>query len=228
MSLYLIATPIGNPQDIGHRALSLLRELKIVILEEFKESTAFLRQHGITSQTHRYEQLNEHTGAEDLQKLCDLCAQQDVALITDCGTPGFADPGADLIRLCRAHQIRVHSVPGASALMTLLSLSSQKLTTFFFRGFLPQETELRHQEWLKLKTHPEALVIMDTPYRLRKTLDELVLHVPDRNVLLALNLTQDSELVLEGLPKAIQARTTLQKAEFMVLIYPAAPKPERK
>src|SRR6476619_2648658 len=99
MSLFLIATPIGNDQDISLRSLEILKDAKTIILEEFKESTRFLRAHGISGKT--YEQLNEHSKPEDFKRLADLCAAEDVALITDCGTPGFCDPGADLVRECR-------------------------------------------------------------------------------------------------------------------------------
>jgi 16S rRNA (cytidine1402-2'-O)-methyltransferase len=221
MSLILVATPIGNANDISLRGLEVLRRVPVIILEEYKESTAFLRQHGITSQTTRYETLNEHSTSEDLQKLLELCRQLDVALITDCGTPGFADPGADLVRLCRQAKVPVTAAPGPSSLMTLLSLSSQQLRTFYFRGFLPQETSAREQAWLALKQKgTEAVVLMDTPYRLQKMLDELVQYFPGRRVLLALNLTQENEQILEGKPEEVRAQVRDKKAEFMLLLYP--------
>ncbi len=134
MGLVLVATPIGNDQDISLRALEFLKQADTIILEEFKESTRFLRAQGISGKT--YEQLNEHSTPEDILRLTQLCAEKEVALITDCGTPGFCDPGADLVRECRKKNISVKTMPGPSSLMAMLSLSSQRLDQFVFRGFM--------------------------------------------------------------------------------------------
>lgn len=218
MSLTLIATPIGNDQDISLRAIETLKNSQTIILEEFKESTRFLRAHGISGKT--YEQLNEHSKPEDLKRLADLCENGDVVLITDCGTPGFCDPGADLVRECRKRGVAVRTFPGASSLMGLLSLSSQRLDQFVFRGFLPAENEARRKSWGELQKESRAFVLMDTPYRFQKMLSETAEFFADRKILLTLNLTQDSEQVHEGLASQILKRDLPAKAEFMLLIYP--------
>ena len=218
MALYLVATPIGNENDISIRGLEILRKADHIILEERKEGTSFLRKHQISGKN--YRELNEHTDKKEVEELCDLCKEHLVALITDCGTPGFADPGADLVRLCRQQNIPIHSVPGASSLMTLLSLAGQKVGEFLFRGFLSAENELRKSQWQELKKEKRAIIIMDTPYRLEKTVHELQEHFPSRRILIGLNLTQDNEWVCEGLPQEIARQNPHKKAEFMVLIYP--------
>lgn len=218
MGLYLIATPIGHDQDISQRALEFLRKSNVIILEEFKESTRFLRAHGISGKT--YEQLNEHSKPEDIKSLADLCSKEDVALITDCGTPGFCDPGADLVHECRKRQIPVHTFLGPSSLMGLLSLSSVRLDQFVFRGFIPAESEERRRALLDLQKEPRALVLMDTPYRFQKMLAESAEFFADRKILLTLNLTQESEMVLEGRPEQILKKDLPNKAEFMLLVYP--------
>lgn len=218
MSLTLVATPIGNDQDISIRALECLKNAKTIILEEFKESTRFLRAHGISGKT--YEQLNEHSKPEDLKRLVDLCATEDVALITDCGTPGFCDPGADLVRECRKRQIPVYTFPGASSLMGILSLSSVRLDQFVFRGFLPAENEARKKSWLEMQKEKRAFVIMDTPYRFQKMLSETAEYFPERKILLTLNLTQESEMILEGTAAQLMKKELPAKAEFMLLVYP--------
>jgi 16S rRNA (cytidine1402-2'-O)-methyltransferase len=218
MSLTLVATPIGNVQDISLRGLELLKNADAIILEERKESTAFLRSHGISGK--EYFQLNEHSTKEDLEELVKLCSEKAVALITDCGTPGFADPGADLTRLCRQKNIPVKSVPGPSSLMTLLSLSSERIDQFVFRGFLSPETEVRNKQWLELKKEKRAFVIMDTPYRLAKVIDELVSNFPTRRILAGINMTQESEQILEGTPSQVKNKIAEKKAEFMILAYP--------
>lgn len=218
MALFLVATPIGNPNDISDRAKAFLQQAQNIILEERKEGTAFLRTIGITGRN--YVQLNEHSKKEDLQELVKLCETSDVALITDCGTPGFCDPGADLVKLCRQKKIAVKSLPGASSLMTLLSLSSERLDQFVFRGFLSNDSEVREKEWPAVVKEPRALVLMDTPYRLQKMLGELKTYFASRKMLLVLDMTQESEIQWEGMGSQIDLEKFPKKAEFMVLVYP--------
>jgi 16S rRNA (cytidine1402-2'-O)-methyltransferase len=224
--LYLIATPIGNAQDISLRALELLKNTPYLIIEERKEGAAFLRQHGILLSEKKFDQLNEHSTPEDLQRMTKLCKQEDVVLITDCGTPGFADPGADLVRECRKLNIPVRSVPGASSLMTLLSLSSQRLTEFVFRGFLSNESQHRQDQLKSLASEKRAIVLMDTPYRLQRTVQDVAQYFPQRKILLTLNLTQENEFVIECTGEKLLAQLQGQdaKAEFMMLIYPTSVK----
>lgn len=216
--LYLIATPIGDTNEISVRALDILRECEIVICESTKEASKLLRSHGISGK--RYEILDEHSTAEDKAALVPLCADHTVALVTDCGTPGFCDPGADLVGLCRQKNIPVKSVLGPSALMGLLSLSGQRLDEFVFRGFVPAETEARGKALRELTKEKRAIVLMDTPYRLKKTLQDMKEHFSDRRFLLTLNLSQQDECTLEGKIDKIISALPYDKAEFMLLIYP--------
>lgn len=216
--LYLVATPIGDIQEITLRALQVLKSADVILCESTKETSKLLKALDIKAQ--RYELLNEHSTEEDLIRLTEICKTMTVALVSDCGTPGFCDPGNDLIRFCRKAHVEIKSVLGPSSLMGLLSLTSMKLSEFVFRGFLPAETEARNLEWLKLKTEKRSLILMDTPYRLKKTIDELHRHFPTRLCLLALNLSQDNELILEGNPSYILQHLNQDKAEFMLLLYP--------
>lgn len=215
--LYVVATPIGDTSEISLRALEVLKTCEVIICESTKEASKLLRAHGISGK--RYETLDEHTRENSLPELVQLCAKQDVALVSDCGTPGFCDPGADLVRLCREKKIVVKSVLGASALMGLLSLSGQRLDQFVFRGFLPAETEARKKSLQELTRERRAIVLMDTPYRLKKTLQDMKDFFADRRLLLALNLSQESEQILEGRIDKILPQVSIEKAEFMLLIY---------
>lgn len=217
--LYLVATPIGDFNEISLRALDILRETEVIICESTKEASKLLRSHGITGK--KFEVLDEHSTAEDKTALAALCAEKTVALVTDCGTPGFADPGADLVRLCRKKNLLVKSVLGPSSLMGLLSLSGQRLDQFVFRGFLPAETESRAIALRELTKEKRAIVIMDTPYRLKKTLNDMKEHFSNRQFLITYNLSQEDELTLEGTIESIINKNAFEKAEFMLLIYPA-------
>ncbi len=218
--LYLVATPIGDTSEISLRALDILKNADIILCESTKETSRFLKIHDIKAK--KYELLNEHTTPDELMDLIELCRTQIVALVSDCGTPAFCDPGNDLIKHCRKQNIEIKSVLGASALMGLLSLSSVRLYQFLFRGFLPAENEKRAAEWSKLKTEKNAFILMDTPYRLKKTIDECVQNIGGRDILLVMNLSQDNEHVLEGRPSFVSQNLHLDKAEFMLLVYPIA------
>lgn len=215
--LYVVATPIGDIQEISMRALEILKSAEVIICESTKETSKLLRAHGITGKT--YELLNEHSQPDDVQALAKICAEKTAALVSDCGTPGFCDPGADLVKLCRQKKIVVKSVLGASSLMGLLSLSGERLDQFLFRGFLPAENESRRKALQDLQREKRPMVLMDTPYRLKKTLGDLQEFFPKRKALLALNLSQENETLLEGPAEVLLKQLPFDKAEFMILLY---------
>lgn len=215
--LTLIATPIGRTDEITLRSLELLRNADVVICESTKETSKLLKQHDIKAK--RYEVLDEHSTADDVKLLTEFCKTQNAVLVSDCGTPGFCDPGFQVVEQCRKAGIQVQSSLGASSLMGLLSLSSQRIYQFHFRGFIPAENIAREKEWGVLKKSKEPMILMDTPYRLKKMIDECCLHLKDRRILLAMNLSQESELVLEGNPEEVRKKLSLEKAEFMILVY---------
>jgi 16S rRNA (cytidine1402-2'-O)-methyltransferase len=216
MSLTLVATPIGHMNDITLRGLETLKGAEFLILEEFKEGTRFLRHHGISQK--EMQLLNEHSKPEDLQELVEKCKNLKVALITDCGTPGFSDPGSELVRLCRQKNIPVETCPGPSSLMAAISLFGAKLEQFVFRGFLPAENVARAKALKDLTSEKRPIVLMDTPYRLEKTMKDLLDYFPHRKVLLAMNLTQENQWVLEGKPTEL-IHQVKGKAEFILIIY---------
>lgn len=215
--LTLIATPIGRTDEITLRSLELLKQADVVICESTKEASKLLKSHGIKA--NRYEVLDEHSTSEDVADLTQLCLELNAVLVSDCGTPSFCDPGFQLVQACRKENIKVQSSLGASSLMGLISLSSERIHQFYFRGFLAAENVAREKDWQALKKNKECLILMDTPYRLRKMIDECCLHLEDRKLLLVLNLSQESETVLEGAPAKIKQQLNFEKAEFMILVY---------
>lgn len=215
--LYIVATPIGDTSEISLRALDVLGKADLVICESTKEASKLLKAHGIKAKEYRV--LDEHSRPDDHIELLEICKEKTVALVSDCGTPGFCDPGAELIGLCRRNKVIVKSVLGPSSLMGLLSLAGRKVPQFHFRGFLPAENEQRKRSWLELKKSKDAIILMDTPYRLGKLLTETKEHFPGRAVLLAINLSQENEVVLEGRIEDVVSRWNQEKAEFMLLLY---------
>lgn len=216
MSLSIIATPIGNFDDITLRAIQALKEAEVIIGEEFRPMTTLLKYLDIPKP--QLERLNEHSKEDDLTELLSLCKEKKVALISDCGTPGFCDPGADLVHLCRKNNITVTPLPGASSLMSLLAVCGQRLDQFNFRGFLPAKKEFRQKAIKDVCASKEAQIIMDTPYRMGKLLSELSEKAPKRMAFIGLNMTSPDEKYLEGELSFLKDKLSNQKAEFVLLL----------
>lgn len=220
MPLFVVATPIGHPKDITLRALEVLQKCPVIIGEEDRELSKFIKINKLEpKETHL---LNEHSTQKDLTSLVNLCRSQNVALISDCGTPGFCDPGADLVNLARKENIPVTSLPGASSLTTALSLSGMRLDSFVFVGFLPQKTEDRQKALTLVAKEPRAQVLMDTPYRLEKLISELAQTMPNRYAFIGLDLTQSTESSHFGKLTELTSKVKDRKAEFVLILSPAA------
>ena len=218
MALFVTSVPIGNPSDISLRALETLRAAEVVIGEERKEVSKLLKANGIEGK--RLELLNEHSTEDDLAELLKLVREKSVALVSDCGTPGFCDPGARLVSAVRREGLRATPIPGASSLMCLLAIAGHEMREFLFRGFLPAEREERSRALAALAGERRPVVLMDTPYRLGRLLDELASRWPDRRAVLGCDFTLETETIVEAplgrLPSLIGER----KAEFILAVFP--------
>ena len=219
MPLHLIATPIGTETDITLRAIERLKAATVVIGEERKEVSKLLKRLDIPGK--QMELLNEHSTTEDLADLLKLCKEHDVALVTDCGTPGFCDPGSKLVSACRAAGVKVSPVPGASSLMCLLSVCGDYMSEFLFRGFLPADRDSRQAALRELDREQRPVVLMDTPYRLNRVMDELSQRWPTRRAVIGLDFTQETEVIYEAKLKELPALVGDRKAEFIIVIFPA-------
>lgn len=217
--LYMVATPIGNPEDITLRAIRILGEVNVVICEERRQGSTLLKKLGIVPK--EMVALNEHNEAEQAAALVQRMALgEKMALISDAGTPVFADPGAELIRQAVEMGIPVTAVPGASSLMALLSLLDTKIERFVYAGFLSRSPQERRQELQRLLRLNLPLVLMDTPYRLSSLLEDIEKTAgKNRRVTLGLNLTLAGEQVLRGSVSEIRRMVQNQKAEFILLIH---------
>ena len=218
MPLHLVATPIGHPHDMSLRAIETLKTADVVIGEERKEVSKLLKLHGIEGK--RLELLNEHSEDSDVKELLQLCRDHNVALVSDCGTPGFCDPGARLVAACRAKGLITSPIPGASSLMCLLAVSGQAMNQFLFRGFLPVEREERKAAILELGRERRPVILMDTPYRLDRLLSELAQIWPERRALIGCNLTQMDEIIVEAPVLELSKKFADQKAEFIMALFP--------
>ena len=216
MSLYVIGSPIGNQNDMSPRGIETLKTCDCIIGEEFKVLSRRLKSWGITDK--ELYSLNEHSRVDDIEELVDLCLNQDVALLSDCGTPGFCDPGAELVDACRRKKIKIQSIPGASSLMSFLSLCGLRVPSFYFVGFLPANKEQRLKKWKLVKKIHEPLIIMDTPYRLTRLLEELSHHFPQATCYLGTELTTETESLYKGCAKDLLKKLSGQKLEFVLMV----------
>lgn len=219
MSLHIIATPIGTPGELSPQAQKIIAGLDVLICESRKETSKLLRTVGVRPK--EYEELSEHSDRQDLQRLIELCRTSKVGLVSDCGTPGFCDPGAQLVQMCQKEEIQVRSVPGSSSLMAFLSVCGEIFHEFHFKGFLSQKTEERQIQIHDLKRNARTpIVLMDTPYRLKKILTELKEQWPQCRLVLGCELGMDQETILKGSPADVLSRLPFEKAEFILLVLP--------
>ena len=190
--LYLVATPIGNHEDITLRALNILKSVDFIICEEFKDARRLLSQYQISKVLFSLNKHNEKDNADEL--LLKLVEGQSAALISDCGTPLFSDPGHLLVDLCISQNIDVIPIPGASSLLPALTGSGFDIEKFFYYGWLSPKKDIRKQQLMKLKSMNEVIVLMDTPYRLKSLLEDIV-KIFGKNiaVVLAYQLTMGNE-----------------------------------
>lgn len=217
-TLYLVATPIGNLEDITLRALRTLKECDVVAAEDTRRTGQLLKHFEISKPLLSYFQFNEARRSEEI--LARLQRGERVALVTDAGTPGISDPGERVVRAARAAGLRVESVPGPCALVAALTASGLPTDEFHFIGFLPHKSGQRRRQLEALRQFAGTLVLYESPFRIAKLLGELAEVFPEREVVLARELTKRFEEFLRGKPKELMAileRRSL-KGEFVVLI----------
>ncbi len=218
--LYIIATDIGNPADISIRALALLSKVDLVICEERRVGDSVLKRYGISKPL---ELLNEHNETKQTKILIErlISGNLRAALITDNGTPLFADPGSKLVNNCHYYKIPVIPVPGASSLMAALMIAGREKQSFYFHGFLPANKEDRVMELKELKLKNDLdILFLETPYRLEPFLRDLLMVLgKERQGIIAYKLTHPDEQVLCGnLEDLIKMTTELPKGEFVFVL----------
>jgi 16S rRNA (cytidine1402-2'-O)-methyltransferase len=220
-TLYLVATPIGNLEDVTLRALRVLRECDVVAAEDTRHSGQLLKHFGISKPLLSYFQFNEAKRSEEI--IARLARGEKIALVTDAGSPGISDPGERVVKAAIAAGFRVEAVPGACALVGALTASGLPTEEFHFAGFLPHKSGQRRNKLESLKTVGGTLVFYESPYRIEKLLGELNEVFPERAVVLARELTKKFEEFLRGKPAellAVAQKRSL-KGEFVVLVAPA-------
>jgi 16S rRNA (cytidine1402-2'-O)-methyltransferase len=218
--LYLVATPIGNLEDITLRALRVLKEAELIACEDTRQTQKLLNHYGIATRTTSYHEHNEMTRAAEL--LVDLEQGARVALVTDAGMPGISDPGFRLISLAIRHHIPVVPIPGASAFLSALVASGLPTDSFRFSGFLPAKRGQRRQVIESIRESARTQVFYEAPHRVKEALEDVVeILGGQRHVVIAREVTKIHEEFLRGpaeqVLKTLNARGDI-KGEITLLI----------
>jgi 16S rRNA (cytidine1402-2'-O)-methyltransferase len=217
--LYIVSTPIGNHEDITLRALNILKSVDFIICEELKEGRRFLSNYAIEKELIT---LNEHNEKETVNDILMMFIEgKSAALISDCGTPLFSDPGHLLVDVLISQKIQIVPVPGASSIMTALVGSGFDIEKFYYYGWLSPKKDERRGQLIRMKGIHEVIILMDTPYRL-KTLLADVAKILGNNVpvVLAYQLTMGNERFYRGNAGQVlsNAETNNLKGEFVLII----------
>jgi len=219
-TLHVVATPIGNLEDLSPRALRVLGEADLVACEDTRHTAALLRRHGITGRTISYFEHNERSRTGRI--LEELRSGRSVALVCDAGTPGISDPGYRLVRAARQAGIPVLPVPGPSAAVAALSVSGLPTDRFLFVGFLPSRAGARRRALQDLAAVPWTLVIFESPVRILDTLSAAIETLGDREAFLCREATKVHEEYvggrLSGLRENLDAREGDVRGEIVLVV----------
>jgi len=220
-TLYIIATPLGNLQDITYRAIETLRQVDVVACEDTRRSIKLLNAYNIKKPLISCHGHNETKSALRIREL--LSEGKDVAYVSDAGTPGLSDPGAKLVRMAREAGFSVIPIPGPSAFSTLLSVAGLQETSVHFEGFLGIKQGKRRSRLKELLDRNEPFVIYESVHRIEKLLLELKDLAPERRVFIGREMTKAFEEYLEGpavtLLARVQNHPDRKKGEYTVLVY---------
>jgi 16S rRNA (cytidine1402-2'-O)-methyltransferase len=221
--LYLVATPIGNLEDITVRAIRILKEADLIACEDTRQTQKLLNHYGIRKEMVSYHEHNEMTRSPELVIELEQGAQ--IALVSDAGTPGISDPGHRLVTLCLRHHIPVVPIPGPSALVAALAASGLPTEEFLFVGFLPGRAGARRKALDALKTESRTLIFYEAPHRVVETIADALEILGARPAVIAREVTKIHEEFLRGpLAELLEsARKRAPRGEITLLIGPGDP-----
>lgn len=215
-TLFVVATPIGNLEDITLRALRVLREADLIAAEDTRRTSRLLAHYAIQTRLVSLHEHNERARVPHI--LATLAEGRSVALVTDAGTPGASDPGMPLVRAARQAGVRVESVPGPSAITAALSVAGEAFDSFLFLGFPPTRSKDRKSWLADLAAASRPVVFFEAPHRMRRTLEELGQVLGDRPITVCRELTKIHEEVISGTAQELLAHLTDPRGEFTLVV----------
>lgn len=215
-NLYIIATPIGNLEDITLRAIRILKEVDLIAAEDTRHTLKLLNHLEISKPLISYHRHNEEIRTEELIK--ELKTGKNIGLVSDAGTPGICDPGEEIIKKCIEESIKVVPIPGACAMINALITSGISTKEFIFLGFLPLNKKSRKEKLEEIKNANKTIILYEAPHKLKSTLNDLSLILEDRSVVLARELTKIHEEYIRGTVKELMEKTDNLKGEMILII----------
>jgi 16S rRNA (cytidine1402-2'-O)-methyltransferase len=214
-TLYVVATPIGNLEDVTLRALRTLRETSLIAAEDTRTARKLLAHHGIRNRLLSY---NEHNKAARIPRILDALREGDVALVSEGGTPVISDPGLDLVAAAVEAGFPVVPIPGPSAVTAALAVSGLPARQFTYLGFLPRRAGERRRLFATLRDDPRAIVAFESPNRVRKALADAIDALGDRRIAVCRELTKRFEEVFRGTLSEALERFAEPRGEFTLVI----------
>ena len=220
INFYIVASPIGNYEDISLRALKVLKEIDFIVCEQENEYKKLFGSLGIKEK--KYILCNEHYENEAVELVLPLLEKGEKgALISDCGTPLFEDPGFKLIKSIRNNGYKITALPGACSIITALSISPFEINDFYYAGRLSPKNEDKKKEISKLLKRKESIILIDAPYRLMNIISLLKYFDNKRRIFISYNLTMEDEELLWGTPEFVEKKLikkNIKKGEFVIII----------
>ena len=211
--LYLVATPIGNLEDMTFRAVKILREVDIIAAEDTRRTRKLLAHFEIHTPLIRYD---EYTDAAKIIEL--LQDGKNIACVSDAGLPAVSDPGANLVKAAVENNIQVCPIPGANAALSALICSALDTTKFTFAGFLPKSTKNRLETLKELSTHKETLIFYEAPHRIKKILEEMLKIFGNRKICIARELTKVYEEFIRADLISVAEKLDEPRGEFVIVV----------
>jgi len=213
--LYVVATPIGNLEDISLRALRILREVKLIAAEDTRKTKRLLDTYGIKTPMTSYHEYNKWTKLEHILNRLDT---DDVALVSSAGMPGMSDPGYELVVAASQRDISVVPIPGPSVITTALVISGLPTDRFIYLGFLPRKSNARRRLLESIAKEEATILVLESPHRLLATLNDILLVLGDRRVAICRELTKIHEEVFRGRINQAIEHFTQPRGEFTLVI----------
>lgn len=214
--LYLVATPIGNLSDITLRAIEVLKKVDLIAAEDTRHTLKLLNHLNISKPMISYYRHNEEIKSEKLIEK--LLKGNNIALVSDAGTPGISDPGEEIIKKAIEKEIKIVPIPGACALINALIISGIKSKEFVFLGFLPTNKKLRNNKLVEIEKENKTIIIYEAPHKLINTLKDLEKLLKDRKIVLVKEITKIHEKVIRGTAKELIEKIDSPKGEFVIII----------
>lgn len=214
--LYLVATPIGNLEDITLRALKVLESVDLIAAEDTRHTLGLLNHFNISKPLISYYKQNEKTKSEIL--ISKLLEGQNIAVVSDAGTPGISDPGEEIVKVAIENDIEIVPIPGACAFVNALIASGFSTKEFSFIGFLSAEKKERKEKLEDLKYETKTLIFYEAPHKLKTMLESVLEVLGDRKIVLAKELTKIHETFIRGTVSEILENIETIKGEFVILV----------